>query len=809
MIPLRGRGAFALVLLTAAASQVEAAQQTYRFFMFEPTKLRSGTANSASISEFDFKFAGADLDLTAVTVTNPGGNNPASGNESPDRVKDNQTTTKWLDFNKKALVFDFGENNTATIDGYNFATSNDAQERDPVSWILWGGNNGTSWTPIDIRNNVAVTTTRQTFQTAFALPSTVPPYIASYSTSKSVAINGDTTLTANWSTLVTDSVTITNVAGTLPASGSTPLTPPNNADTVYALTATSGQGTSNATATLRTVVGGSATYSYVRFTPVKLRDDALANSVQLSEFRIKSGVTNIPIVGGFNEVDGNSPAAEGPDKLFDNNVATKWLNFSKGAVILDLGGTPVTFDSYGFTTANDADVRDPVRWILEGSDSSSGPWNLIDNLTHFDFQSPTARQTQTQDVPLPGTSIVPFATLTGETTVVAGEPITLVWKTSGASNVTISGIPGTLDPEGSIDVVPAADTTYTLSATSGGPVVTANVVVDVITPAITEIAYENFNGAGPELAMMGQASVVNDFATLPAPADANRLRLTPDVGSVTGTAWFRKRVDTSGGFETEFDLHLVRLGGAPDSGADGMAFVIHNDPRRTQAVAAATQENGLPSNAVNVCFDSYNNPGVDLSAASISIREGGITNAKVDLPAIPKMRLGGTATVPDLTQTSGSAAPYRVRVGYKAPAVEGEAGKMYVMLNGVVVLEDVDVNLSSAQATDENGLSYLGFMARTGGQFESHDVTRWFYTEGVPAPAFKEIASVITPGNPPSVNLQWTSGGQHTYRIAYSTDMLNWSNQIQGNIPPSGTGVNSATVNFPSGDRVFIRVEEE
>jgi hypothetical protein len=797
----------ALILLTAATSQVEAVEQTYRFFKFEPTKLRTGTANSASISEFDFKLAGADLDLASVTVTNPGGNNPASGNESPDKVKDNATTTKWLDFNKKALVFDFGV--SKTIDGYNFATSNDAQERDPVSWILWGSADGVAWTAIDIRNNVTVTTARQTFQTAFTLPSGVPPYIASYSTSKSVAINGDATLTANWNALVTDSVTITNVAGTLPASGSTPITPPANADTVYALTATSTQGTANACATVRTVVGGSATYSYVRFTPVKLRDNALANSVQLSEFRFKNGVTNIPIISAFNETGGDSPAAEGPDKLFDNNTATKWLNFSKGAVILELGSEPVTFDSYGFTTANDGDVRDPVRWILEGSDDSAGPWNLIDNLTAFDVQTPLARLTATQDVPLPGSSIVPFATLSGENTVVAGEPITLVWKTSGASNVTISGIPGTLDPEGSIDIVPAADTTYTLSATSGGPVVTAEVVVDVITPAITTIAYENFNGSGPELAMMGQATVLNDFALRPAPSDANRLRITPDQGSTNGTAWFRKRIDTSEGFETEFDLHLVHLAVPATSGADGMAFVIHNHPLRTQAAPAANQENGLSSNAINICFDSYNNGGIDLSAAAISVREGSFVVARVDLSPVAKMKLGGTAAVPDLTQTSGSAAPYRVRVGYAAPAVAEDPGTLYVTVNGVPVIEGLEVNLPLAEATDENGMSYVGFTGRTGGAYEAHDVTSWFLVEGTPAPVFRELSSVITPGNPPSVQLQWTTGGQHTYRITASTDMLNWTNEIQGNIAPSGTGVNSATVNFPPGDRVFIRVEEE
>ena len=80
-IPLWGRGAFALLLLMAASSRVEAVQQTYRYFKFEPTKLRTSAANSASISEFDFKFGGSDLDLTNVTVTNPGGNNPAGGNE--------------------------------------------------------------------------------------------------------------------------------------------------------------------------------------------------------------------------------------------------------------------------------------------------------------------------------------------------------------------------------------------------------------------------------------------------------------------------------------------------------------------------------------------------------------------------------------------------------------------------------------------------------------------------------------------------------------------------------------------------------
>lgn len=819
-IPLWGRGAFALTLLSLSAGQLYAAEKTYQYYMFRQTKLRNdATANSIQLSEFQLKLAGGNLDLNPVIVTNPGGNNPVSGNENPDKVKDGFTTTKWLDFNKKELVFTFPA--PTTIDGYNFATANDGTERDPVSWIFYGSTNGTDWIPLDMRNDVAVTTTRQTHQpnNGWIIPENSPaPFVRQFSTNRSVAINGSTNVTATWDTLLGDSVTLTGVPGTLPAKSVTPqaLTLPDNAETVFTLTATSAQGTGTSSVTVRTIPsGGTASFRFVRFTPTKLRTNTTP-AVQLAEFDLKSGITPIGLLSAQNEAGGVSPGAESPAQLIDNNVATKWLNSTRGAVIIELDDgnleeeLPVTFDSYSFTTANDAIDRDPVRWMLEGSNDAAGPWTLIDNLTTFDVQVPTTRQVVSQDFPLaPVSTVLPVAMLSGETKVVAGEPITLVWSTSGAASVEINGVPGPLEASGSVDVTPAADTTYTLTATSSASaVMTASLVVDVITPAITTIDYANFNGSGEELALIGQASVLNDFANRPAPADANRLRITPDQGSSTGAAWFRKRVDTSAGFETEFDLHLVNLLG-PNPGADGMAFVIHNDPRRTQAFPTVNHENGLPSNALNICFDSHFNGAPETSAAAITVREGNILTATVDLQPSAKLPLGGTPEIPDMSQTVGTAAPYRVRVGY-LPPTESTAGDLDVYINGMLVIDSLQIDLQGvAQATDENGLAYVGFTARTGGFFEAHDVTSWSFFEGAPAPPFMLLSSTVTTGASPSVALQWGSGGPHTYKITSSTDMLDWSNIIQQNIQPSGTGVNNATVNIPSGDRVFIRVEEE
>ncbi len=73
----------------------------------------------------------------------------------------------------------------------------------------------------------------------------------------------------------------------------------------------------------------------------------------------------------------NSPAGEGPNNAFDNNVGTKYLNFDKknaGVTVQLNSGRVVT--GFTVTTANDFSGRDPTSYKLYGSNDGS-TWTLI------------------------------------------------------------------------------------------------------------------------------------------------------------------------------------------------------------------------------------------------------------------------------------------------------------------------------------------------------------------------------------------------------------------------------------------------
>ncbi len=116
----------------------------YRFYRFTPTQLRDDAGvNSVQLSELAFSYQGGRVFASAVA--NPGGSNPAA--ETAPNADDNNVLTKWLDFNKGALVYDYGAN--VLIDAYQFATANDVPGRDPVRWTLEGSTDNINWVLID------------------------------------------------------------------------------------------------------------------------------------------------------------------------------------------------------------------------------------------------------------------------------------------------------------------------------------------------------------------------------------------------------------------------------------------------------------------------------------------------------------------------------------------------------------------------------------------------------------------------------------------------------------------------------------
>jgi hypothetical protein len=135
---------------------------SYRYVRWVITG-KKGASAYLQASEFRLQLNGSDISMSGVTVTNPGGSN-APGETPPNLIDDN-TSTKWIDFNgpTSTLVFDFGAGNSATFNGYRWATANDTTDRDPDDWTVQVSNDNSNWTTVDTVVNAAVTNSRLTF----------------------------------------------------------------------------------------------------------------------------------------------------------------------------------------------------------------------------------------------------------------------------------------------------------------------------------------------------------------------------------------------------------------------------------------------------------------------------------------------------------------------------------------------------------------------------------------------------------------------------------------------------------------------
>ncbi|MGH9674078.1 MAG: PKD domain-containing protein, partial [Bryobacteraceae bacterium] len=127
---------------------------------------------------------------------------------------------------------------------------------------------------------------------------------------------------------------------------------------------------------------------------------------------------------------------------------------------------------------------------------------------------------------------------------VAGQAATLSWKTEGATEVSISGGVGTVQPNGSTQVSPATTTTYTLTARNqfGEVTSTATVTVEPATRIVTFIA-------SPNPVVSGQVTTVS-WAT----ENATAVQISGEIGTrpVSGQLILRPTADVT--------LTLIALG---------------------------------------------------------------------------------------------------------------------------------------------------------------------------------------------------------------------------------------------------------
>jgi len=126
-------------------------QLGYRYYRFKPTLLRNEPekADMVKISEIVFKQDGEVIPMTGVKVTNRGG--VWGKGDSPENAIDGHSftvwSTKWTDNPKqRSLLVDFFA--PVHADEFQFSTSRDKPECDPVEWKLQGSNDQDVWTTL-------------------------------------------------------------------------------------------------------------------------------------------------------------------------------------------------------------------------------------------------------------------------------------------------------------------------------------------------------------------------------------------------------------------------------------------------------------------------------------------------------------------------------------------------------------------------------------------------------------------------------------------------------------------------------------
>jgi hypothetical protein len=125
-------------LTSATPSPTAPTATTTRFVRFNMTEVRGGSGESVQLSELVlFDQYGDEIDLSAAVITNPGGYNGAWGSgEEPEYAIDGDLNTKWYDLNGGNLVIRFGLVSARNVASYDWATANDAPERDPIRFSL-------------------------------------------------------------------------------------------------------------------------------------------------------------------------------------------------------------------------------------------------------------------------------------------------------------------------------------------------------------------------------------------------------------------------------------------------------------------------------------------------------------------------------------------------------------------------------------------------------------------------------------------------------------------------------------------------
>jgi hypothetical protein len=306
----------------------------------------------------------------------------------------------------------------------------------------------------------ATITTRELAQVVVTKFTATPP-----------TINLGQSTTLAWQVQNADTVTITDLGNVNPQAGTATVSPTDTK--VYTLTATNKAGTVNETVQ---VVVNKPTVQIASFR-------AVPNTIKVGESaNLVWETTNATTVSiaGIGNVNPSGTLSVSPTQTTTytmtatnstgNVTATATITVTPAVLAPTVSlftATPTTIGE-GETATLTWQVNGATSVEITGlgtvSGSGSAPVNPTTTTT-YTLTAKNAGGTTTASVAItvqPTARILSF-TASPSQSPSAGSPVRLSWQTSGATEVSISGI-GAVSPSGSADVTPQTDTTYTLTA---------------------------------------------------------------------------------------------------------------------------------------------------------------------------------------------------------------------------------------------------------------------------------------------------------------------------------------------------------
>jgi len=196
-----------------------------------------------------------------------------------------------------------------------------------------------------------------------------------------------------------------------------------------------------------------------------------------------------------------------------------------------------------------------------------------------------------------------------------------------------------------------------------------------------------------------------------------RLRLTPAAEQKWGTAFNMERVSLKNdrSFSSYFTFELSGGGGVSPGWADGIVFTVQTFSNAAGAAGGGMGYQGIQQ-SVGIEFDTWNNgTGLgDPSSNHIGINYNGVlggSNVQALSTSTLDMKSG---TIHAWVDYDGLNKKIEVRVNKNSDTRPTAANLTQTNVNLTSILNSSDV--------------YVGFTAATGGAYQNHDITKWYFT---------------------------------------------------------------------------------